>query len=163
MTFPARSSRSKISTVAIIAIRPATLACTKGSLRLLANAGTRTFFLVLGPSIGASRPRRIQVFVRIEGSVSVCILAKSLRRSLLRVRSFNLDAKGKIALTVASRMTGTVSANPVIWNQLSTLEDNSRDLARPFLEQSFDPSYPSTPAVHLVMPSSCPYLGLYTA
>ena len=114
ITFPARSSLSKISTVAIIAINPATRAWTKGSFRLLANAGTRTFFFVFGPSIGASRPSRIQVFVRIEGSASVCILANSLKRSLLRVRSLSLGARGKMALTVASRMTGTVSANPVI-------------------------------------------------
>jgi hypothetical protein len=115
ITLPARSSRSKISTVAIIAIKPATRACTNGSFRLLAKAGTRTFFFVLGPSIGASRPRRIHVFVRMEGSVSVCIFANSLRRSLLRVRSLSLCAKGKIAFTVASRMTGTESAKPVIW------------------------------------------------
>jgi hypothetical protein len=56
---------------------------------LLANAGTKTFFLVLGPSSGASRPKRIQVLVRIEGSVSVCIFARSRRRSLFRIRSLN--------------------------------------------------------------------------
>jgi hypothetical protein len=70
--------------------------------------------LVFGPKMGASRPRRIHVFVRIDGSVSVCILARSRSRSLLRVRSLSLEDRGKIALTVASRMTGTVSAKPVI-------------------------------------------------
>ena len=114
MTFPARSSRSNTSTVAIRAINPATLAWTNGSFRLRANAGTKTFFLVLGPSIGASLPSRIHVLVLIDGSESVCIFANNLNKSLLSVRSLSLDASGKTALTVASRMTGTVSAKPVI-------------------------------------------------
>lgn len=89
ITFPAKSSLSKISTVAINAIRPATLAWTNGSFKLRANAGTRTFFFVFGPRMGASRPRRIHVFVRMEGSVSVCILARRRRRSLFNVRSLS--------------------------------------------------------------------------
>lgn len=71
MTFPAKSSLSKHSTVAMKAIKPATLACTNGSFNDLAKAGTSTLRFVLGPSIGARRPRRMQVLVLIDGSVSV--------------------------------------------------------------------------------------------
>ena len=87
MTFPAKSSRSKISTVAMSAINPATLACTNGSRSDLAKAGTSTFFLVFVPKLGARRPIKMQVFVRMDGSVSVCILARRRRRSLFRIRS----------------------------------------------------------------------------
>lgn len=71
ITLEASSGLSKQSTVAMNAINPATLACTKGSLRARENAGTRTLRLVLYPSVGPSRPRRMHVLVLIDGSVSV--------------------------------------------------------------------------------------------
>lgn len=87
MTLVASSEISKQSIVAIKAIRPATLACTKESFRALENAGTSTLRLVLYPRVGPSRPIRIQVFVLIEASESVCIFASNLRRSLFMIRS----------------------------------------------------------------------------
>ena len=67
-TFPAKSSLSKHSTVAMRAMSAATRAWTNGSFRLRAKAATKTFFFVFGPSFGARRPSRMHVFVRIDGS-----------------------------------------------------------------------------------------------
>ena len=93
ITLEARSGTSKQSIVAMKAIRPATLAWTNGSLSARENAGMRTFRLVLWPKDGARRPSRMQVFVRIEGSKSVCDLARSRRRSLLRILSVNYEQR----------------------------------------------------------------------
>lgn len=87
ITLEAISGTSKQSMVAMNAISPATRVCTKVSLRALENAGTRTLRFVLYPSEGPSRPINMHVFVRIEGSVSVCALASNRSRSLLRMRS----------------------------------------------------------------------------
>lgn len=87
MTFDASSDISNRSTVAMNAIRPATRAWTKGSLRAREKAGTSTLRLVLYPRDGAKRPMRMHVFVRIEASESVCVLANKRSRSLLRIRS----------------------------------------------------------------------------
>jgi len=128
ITLEARSGTSKQSIAAIKAMRPATRAWTNGSFNARENAGTRTFCLVLCPNDGARRPRRMQVFVRIEGSTSIWVLAKRRRRSLLRIRSVNymtgqrrnlsfinnqtFGANKIMDLTVASRIGATVSENP---------------------------------------------------
>ena len=129
-TFPAISSTSNTSTLAMNAINPATLACTNGSFSALENAGTRTLRLVLYPKDGARRPIRIQVLVRMDASGSICIFARCRRRSLFMMRSLSwknvvraLKLEKKIQLTlgaskimdftVASRITATVSVKPV--------------------------------------------------
>ena len=53
------------------------------------------------------------MLVRIPGSLSVCVFASRRRRSLLRIRSVSFGAMRRIDLTVASRITGTTSPNPV--------------------------------------------------
>lgn len=67
----ASSSGSKQSIVAIKAINPAIRACTKVSFRLLVNAGTSTLRFVVEERLGAMRPSRIHVFVRMDASASI--------------------------------------------------------------------------------------------
>lgn len=137
ITRPAKSSFSYTSTVAIKLIKPAIRACTNGSRKARANAGTSTFLAVVGCRCLLNLPRRIHVFVRMPASVSVCVLARYLSRSLLSILSVScgpernerqhtiaglrnlcewmptFGAIRSIDLTVASRMTGTTSENPV--------------------------------------------------
>ena len=108
-------------------------ACTNGSRSARAKAGTSTLRFVPGWRCRERRPRRMQVLVRIPGSGSTCVLARSRRRSLFRIRSVScwcsrkqvtswietkrvmltLGAMRRMDLTVASRMTGTTSPKPV--------------------------------------------------
>jgi hypothetical protein len=50
--------------------------------------------LVLYPNVGPSLPMRMQVFVRMEGSESICIFARRRRRSLFRRRSLSWEGEG---------------------------------------------------------------------
>ena len=80
-------------------------------------------------------PRQMVVFVRIPGCSSLCVFAKYFNRSPLIFLSFNchqcafskalktLGITTSTARTVCSRITGTISVNPLIYYQPIYLRD----------------------------------------